>query len=150
MQDILIDHAWAEQKAASSCISMIFQFSDYQQVVEVLSPIVTGEWDHFRMVLKEMYKGGFKLGSYRSDEYVVQLRIIEFNGGGQDFQLVQKCLINALIESRSAERFKLLWKNINDFGFKRFYYQLMISEAGHHANFMDLAKNYLDEDFVMN
>jgi tRNA-(ms[2]io[6]A)-hydroxylase len=150
IEDILTDHAWAEQKATSSCISMIIQFSEYQKVVEILSPVVTEEWGHFRMVLKELKKRGFRLGPHRSDEYVVQLRKIEKKGGNRLQQLVEKCLINALIEARSAERFKLLWKNIPDAGLQEFYHQLMISEAGHYANFIQLAKDHMEEGYVMN
>jgi tRNA-(ms[2]io[6]A)-hydroxylase len=149
IEDILTDHAWAEQKAASSCISMIIQFNDYEKVVEVLSPVVTEEWGHFRMVLNKMSQRGFKLGSHRSDEYVVQLRNIEKKGGSRDQQLVEKCLINALVEARSAERFKILWKNIPDEDLQDFYHQLMISEAGHYANFIELAKTYMDPEYVM-
>jgi len=150
MEEILTDHAWAEQKAASSCISMIIQFSEYEKVVEVLSPVVTEEWGHFRMVLKELKKRGFILGPHRSDEYVARLRKIEKKGGSREQQLVEKCLINALIEARSAERFKLLWKSIPDPDLQEFYHQLMISEAGHYANFIDLAKFYMDPFYVMN
>lgn len=148
IEDILTDHAWAEQKAASSCISMIIQYSDFEKVVEVLSPVVTEEWSHFRMVVREMKKRGFKLGPHRSDVYVVQLRKVEKKGGSRKQQLVEKCLINALIEARSAERFKLLWKNIPDPGLQDFYYQLMISEAGHYTNFIELAKYYMEADYV--
>jgi len=129
---------------------MIIQFSEYVKVVEVLSPVVTEEWSHFRMVLNEMKKRGFILGPHRSDEYVVQLRKIEKKGGSREEQLVEKCLINALIEARSAERFKLLWKNIPDPELRDFYYQLMISEAGHYTNFILLAKAYMHPGYVMN
>lgn len=149
IEDILTDHAWAEQKAASSCISMIIQFSEYEKVVEVLSPVVTEEWGHFRMVLNKMDQRGYKLGPHRSDDYVVQLRKIEKKGGSREHQLVEKCLINALIEARSAERFKILWKNIPDKDLQDFYYQLMISEAGHYANFIELAKTYMAPEYVM-
>jgi tRNA-(ms[2]io[6]A)-hydroxylase len=149
IEEILTDHAWAEQKAASSCISMIIQFSDYQDVLDVLSPVVAEEWGHFRMVLKELEKRGFKLGPPRRDEYVIQIRKIEKKGGSREQQLVEKSLLNALIEARSAERFKLLWKNIPDTELQEFYYNLMISEAGHYANFIDLAKNYKEEEYVM-
>ena len=147
--EILTDHAWAEQKAASSCISMIIQFSDYPEVVEVLSPVVAEEWGHFRMVLREMEKRGHSLGPHRSDEYAVKLRDIEKKGGSREQQLVEKCLLNALIEARSAERFKLLWKNIPDDELQKFYYDLMISEAGHYTNFISLAKNYMPDHYVM-
>ena len=149
IEDILTDHAWAEQKAASSCISMIVQFSDYQEVLDVMSPVVAEEWGHFRMVLKELEKRGFKLGPPRRDEYVIQIQKIVKKGGSREQQLVEKSLLNALIEARSAERFKLLWKNIPDTELQEFYYNLMISEAGHYANFIELAKKFNSEDYVM-
>lgn len=149
LQDILTDHAWAEQKAASSCISMIIQFSDYDKVVEILTPVVAEEWSHFRMVLKEINKRGFELGHPRSDEYAVRLRKLEKKGGSREHQLVEKCLINALIEARSAERFKILKNNLSDPELQKFYYDLMISEAGHYANFIEIAKSYMPIALVM-
>ncbi len=149
LEEILTDHAWAEQKAASSCISMIIQFSDYEKVVEVLSPVVAEEWGHFRMVLKEIRKRGFTLGPPRSDEYVVRLQNLVKKGGSREQQLVEKCMVNALVEARSAERFKILSKSISDKELQQFYYQLMISEAGHYANFIELARTYYDEKVVM-
>jgi tRNA-(ms[2]io[6]A)-hydroxylase len=148
IEDILTDHAWAEQKAASSCISLIIQFSEYGKVVEVLAPVVTEEWEHFRMVLNKMDQRGHRLGPPRSDEYVAQLHKIERKGGSREHQLIEKCLINALIEARSAERFKILWKNIHDKDLQDFYYQLMISEAGHYTNFIELGRAYMDSDYV--
>ena len=144
IEDILVDHAYCEQKAASSCISLIVQFPDKDKLVNVLTPVVAEEWAHFELVIEHLQKRGFKLGKQRKDEYVLKLQSILRKGGSREDQLVEKLLINALIEARSCERFKLLWKNIEDEELQRFYYDLMVSEAGHYHNFIDLAKEYLE------
>lgn len=148
IEEILIDHAYCEQKAASSCISLIIQFPEREELVDVLTPVVAEEWEHFERVLAQLKKRGHKLGKKRVDEYVVQLAKHEKKGGPRDQQLVEKLLINALIEARSCERFKLLWKNLKDEDLKQFYYELMVSEAGHYTNFINLAKLYMPEDAV--
>jgi tRNA 2-(methylsulfanyl)-N6-isopentenyladenosine37 hydroxylase len=148
IEQILIDHAYCEQKAASSCISLIIQFPEKEKLVEVLSPVVAEEWKHFERVLAQLKARGFKLGKQRTDEYVVQLVKNERKGGAIERQLMDKLLINALIEARSCERFKLLSKNINDEGLSKFYHELMISEAGHYRNFLDLAKEYMPAEIV--
>lgn len=148
IEDILVDHAYCEQKAASSCISLIVQFPDKERIVEVLTPVVAEEWSHFELVIEHLKKRGFSLGKQRKDEYVIKLGGILKKGGSRDDQLVEKLLMNALIEARSCERFKLLWKNIQDEELSRFYHDLMISEAGHYHNFLDLAKGYKDAAYV--
>jgi tRNA 2-(methylsulfanyl)-N6-isopentenyladenosine37 hydroxylase len=148
IEDILIDHAYCEQKAASSCISLIVQYPEKEKLVEVLTPVVAEEWSHFERVLEQLNKRGFKLGKQRADEYVVELLKHERKGGKLERQLMDKLLINALIEARSCERFKLLWKNIQDEELQKFYYELMVSEAGHYVNFLELAKEYMPEDVV--
>lgn len=147
--DILTDHAYCEQKAASSCISLIVQFPDKEELVEMLTPVVAEEWSHFERVLDEMKKRGFHLGKQRKDEYVEKLQKVVRKGGSREQLLMEKLLMNALIEARSCERFKLLWKNIPDTGLSQFYYELMVSEAGHYKNFLRLAKVYSGEDVVM-
>ena len=148
IEDILIDHAYCEQKAASSCISLIVQFPEKTKLVDTLTPVVAEEWNHFERVLEELKKRGFKLGIQRADEYVNTLNSISIKGGSRDSQLLEKLLINALIEARSCERFRLLWKNLNDKDLGKFYYELMISEAGHYKNFLSLAKYYIGEEKV--
>lgn len=149
IEDILVDHAYCEQKAASSCISLIVKFPDKQELVELLTPVVAEEWSHFERVIEELTKRGYSLGKQRKDEYVLALSKIEKKGGSREAQLVEKLLINALIEARSCERFRLLWKNIQDESLAKFYYELMVSEAGHYRNFLDLSKVYMPEDYVM-
>ncbi|MEQ9441207.1 MAG: tRNA-(ms[2]io[6]A)-hydroxylase [Cyclobacteriaceae bacterium] len=148
LEEILIDHAYCEQKAASSCISLIVQFPDRQELVDVLSPIVAEEWEHFQRVLEQIRKRGFTMGRKRTDEYVVQLSKQERKGGPIERQLMDKLLINAMIEARSCERFKILWKNLSDEELKAFYYDLMASEAGHYVTFIKLAKEYMPEEVV--
>ena len=148
ISEILADHAYCEQKAASSCISLIIQYPDKDKLVAMLTPVVAEEWSHFERVLEELRKRGFELGFQRKDEYVEGLQKILKKGGSRDEQLLEKLLMNALIEARSCERFRILWKNIPDKHLSTFYYELMVSEAGHYKNFLQLAKEYTSEDAV--
>src|SRR6185436_12341586 len=148
IQDILIDHAYCEQKAASSCISLIMLYPEREKLVEVLTPMVAEEWSHFERVLEELKKRGYSFGRQRKDEYVEALSKLVLTGGSRDQQLVERLLMNALIEARSCERFKILWKNIPDEDLSKFYYELMISEAGHYKNFLELARTYMEEEYV--
>jgi tRNA-(ms[2]io[6]A)-hydroxylase len=145
--DILTDHAYCEQKAASSCISLIIQYPDKEALIEMLTPVVAEEWSHFERVLEEMKQRGFSLGFQRKDEYVEKLQKV-IKHGARDQLLIEKLLMNALIEARSCERFHILWKNIPDEGLSKFYYELMVSEAGHYKNFLHLAKQYWPEEKV--
>jgi tRNA-(ms[2]io[6]A)-hydroxylase len=149
IEDILVDHAYCEQKAASSCISLIMLYPEKENLVDMLTPVVAEEWSHFERVLDELRKRGFKLGRQRKDEYVDELQKVVKKGGSRDQQLMEKLLMNALIEARSCERFKILWKNIRDEELSKFYYELMVSEAGHYKNFLQLAKEYFDEQAVL-
>lgn len=148
IEDILIDHAYCEQKAASSCISLIVSYPEKEKMVEMLTPVVAEEWSHFERVLEEIRKRGLKFGFPRKDEYVEQLQKIMKKGGDRQQQLVEKLLMNALIEARSCERFRLLWKELKDQALSTFYYELMVSEAGHYKNFLSLAKEYAGEEAV--
>jgi tRNA-(ms[2]io[6]A)-hydroxylase len=149
ISDILTDHAYCEQKAASSCISLIVQFPERDELVDMLTPVVAEEWSHFERVLEEMKKRGFKLGLQRKDEYVEKLQTVIRKGGSRDQLLMEKLLMNALIEARSCERFRLLWKHIPDKDLSKFYYELMVSEASHYKNFLRLAKVYNPGEKVM-
>jgi tRNA 2-(methylsulfanyl)-N6-isopentenyladenosine37 hydroxylase len=146
--DILVDHAYCEQKAASSCISLIVQYPDFEKVVATLTPIVAEEWGHFERVLEELRKRNLPFGSNRKDEYVERIQKIILKGGSRVDQLVERLLLNALIEARSCERFRLLSLEISDPGLSQFYYELMVSEAGHYKTFLNLAKEYKDPGWV--
>ena len=148
IDEILVDHAYCEQKAASSCISLIIQYPDRQEIVETLTPIVAEEWEHFERVIKQLKKRGYQLGKMRKDEYVAELLKFIQKGGKEENRLVDKLLMCALIEARSCERFKLLSKHIQDDELKEFYYELMISEAGHYTTFITLARDVLSREEV--
>ena len=148
LQEILTDHAYCEQKAATSCISLIQQYPEKTEMIEELAPIVTEEWGHFRMVLTELKKRNLQLGRQRKDEYVNELLKFQRKGGGREENLLEKLLTCALIEARSCERFRLLSLYINDDALKDWYHRFMVSEAGHYVLFIELAKRYFDEEKV--
>ena len=148
IEEILTDHAFCEQKAASSGISLIVNYSDKEDVVKNVTPLVAEEWGHFRKVVKELDKRGLKLGRQRKDEYVLKIRELIKGGGSREERLVEMLLLNALIEARSCERFRLLSLHITDPDLKEFYHEFMVSEAGHYRMFIDLAKKYMPEEHV--
>jgi tRNA 2-(methylsulfanyl)-N6-isopentenyladenosine37 hydroxylase len=145
LQDILSDHAYCEQKAATYCISMIQWYPEYEEIVRELAPIVTEEWGHFRLVLAELEKRDLRLGGQRKDEYVNNLLSFQKKGGTREDKLLERLLTCALIEARSCERFRLLSLYINDEQLKEFYHKFMVAEAGHYRLFIDLANKYCGE-----
>ncbi len=148
IEDILVDHAYCEQKAASSCISLIVQFPEKEALIEMLAPIVSEEWSHFEQVLAELRKRGLPLGPQRKDEYVERIQSFIKKGVSRDLYLAERLLINALIEARSCERFRLLAREIGDPGLAGFYRNLMVSEAGHYKNVLSLARLYAGVEYV--
>ncbi|MDP9230420.1 MAG: tRNA-(ms[2]io[6]A)-hydroxylase [Bacteroidota bacterium] len=148
LEEILTDHAYCEQKAATSCISLIQRYSDKEKLVEELSPIVTEEWGHFRLVLSELQKRNLKLGRQRKDEYVNALLTFQIKGGSAENHFLDKLLMMALIEARSCERFKRLSEGLEEDYMKSFYRRFMESEAGHYTLFIELADTYIDKGKV--
>ena len=148
LAEILTDHAYCEQKAATTCISLIQRYSDKEKMVEELSPIVTEEWGHFRLVLAELHKRNLKLGKQRKDEYVNALLLFQRKGGHINDRFLDQMLTMALIEARSCERFKRLSEGLNDEYLKKFYRRFMESEAGHYTLFIELAETYIDKEKV--
>jgi tRNA-(ms[2]io[6]A)-hydroxylase len=148
--DILIDHAFCEQKAASSGISLIVHYPDKEELVKQLTPIIAEEWGHFRKVLKELDKRGHKFGKARKDQYVNELRKLTIKTDNRDKKLVEELLVFAMIEARSCERFRLLSLHISDESLRTFYHEFMVSEAGHYRVFIDLAYLYAEADYVKN
>jgi tRNA-(ms[2]io[6]A)-hydroxylase len=148
LEEVLSDHAFCEQKAATSAISLITRYPEKEKLVNELAPMVTEEWGHFRQVLAEMKKRGYPLGKQRKDEYVNALMIHQQKGGDRASVLLDKLLIFALIEARSCERFRLLSEGLEDEYLREFYRKFMISEAGHYRMFIDLANEYLPEERV--
>lgn len=148
MQEILTDHAYCEQKAATSCITLIQRYNEREKLVKELSPIVTEEWGHFRLVLQELEKRNLKLGKQRKDEYVNKLIEFQKKGGSNEDRLLDQLLTMALIEARSCERFKRLSEGLNDEYLCNFYRRFMESEAGHYTLFIELAGTYVDKEKV--
>nr|MBS0037122.1 tRNA-(ms[2]io[6]A)-hydroxylase [Saprospiraceae bacterium] len=148
LEEILTDHAYCEQKAATACISLIQLYPDKKELVEQVAPVVTEEWGHFRMVLRELENRGLHLGFQRKDEYVHGLMSFQKKGGSREDRLLEKLLICALIEARSCERFRLLSEQLQDPDLREFYRQFMVAEAGHYRMFIELARLYSDRDRV--
>ncbi|HVX48838.1 MAG TPA: tRNA-(ms[2]io[6]A)-hydroxylase [Chitinophagaceae bacterium] len=145
MEDILTDHAYCEQKAAVSCISLIQKNPGRLKLVNELSPVVTEEWGHFRLVLQELQKRKLQLGKQRKDEYVNKLLAFQQKGGREEDRFLDQLLTMALIEARSCERFKRLSEGLNDDYLRNFYRRFMESEAGHYTLFIELAETYIDK-----
>ncbi|MDN3654886.1 tRNA-(ms[2]io[6]A)-hydroxylase [Ferruginibacter paludis] len=148
LEEILTDHAYCEQKAATTCITLIQRYSDKEKLVTSLSPIVTEEWGHFRLVLAELHKRKLQLGKQRKDVYVNKLIEFQQKGGSPDDRMLDHLLTMALIEARSCERFKRLSEGLNDAYMRRFYRRFMESEAGHYTLFIELAETYCKKDKV--
>lgn len=148
LEEILTDHAWCEQKAANSCISLIQKYNDKVELVDALSPIVTEEWGHFRQVIAELRKRKLPLGKQRKDEYVNKLLEFQKKGGSPEERFLDQLLTMALIEARSCERFKRLSEGLEDEYLKSFYRKFMESEAGHYTLFINLADTYLPKEKV--
>jgi tRNA-(ms[2]io[6]A)-hydroxylase len=148
LEDILTDHAWCEQKAATSCITLISKYSNKVTLVKELAPIVTEEWGHFRQVLTEMHKRNLNLGPQRKDVYVNKLLEFQKKGGSPNERFLDHLLTMALIEARSCERFKRLSEGLEDEYLRAFYRRFMESEAGHYTLFINLADTYLPKEKV--
>jgi tRNA-(ms[2]io[6]A)-hydroxylase len=150
LEDILTDHAYCEQKAALTCISYIQRYPEKEKMVIELSPLVTEEWGHFRLVLAELHKRNLHLGKQRKDEYVNKLIEFQKKGGGPDERFIDHMLTMALVEARSCERFKRLSEGLEDEYLRNFYRRFMESEAGHYTLFIELAETYMDKTIVRN
>jgi tRNA-(ms[2]io[6]A)-hydroxylase len=148
LEDILTDHAYCEQKAATTCISLIQKYSDKEKLVSELAPVVAEEWGHFRLVLNELKKRKLTLGKQRKDLYVNKLLAFQKKGGHPDERFLDQLLTMALIEARSCERFKRLSEGLADVYLQNFYRRFMESEAGHYTLFIELAETYLDKSLV--
>ncbi|WP_108114120.1 tRNA-(ms[2]io[6]A)-hydroxylase [Kordia periserrulae] len=148
IEEILTDHAFCEQKAASTAISLIVSFPEYPELIEAMIALVKEEMSHFKMVHDRILARGWKLGRDRKDEYVIKLVQFFPKGGSRTTQLVHRLLYAALIEARSCERFKLLSENIEDQELATFYRNLMKSEANHYTMFLGFARQYGNREEV--
>ncbi|MCX7547995.1 tRNA-(ms[2]io[6]A)-hydroxylase [Xanthomarina sp. F1114] len=148
IEDILTDHAYCEQKATSTAISLIVSFPEYTELVQEMVALVKEEISHFKMVHDRILENGWTLGRDRKDEYVVKLITFFPKGGSRTTQLVHRLLYAALIEARSCERFRLLSEELEDKELAEFYRNLMVSEANHYTMFLGFARQYGDREEV--
>ncbi|NQY29720.1 MAG: tRNA-(ms[2]io[6]A)-hydroxylase [Flavobacteriaceae bacterium] len=145
ISEILCDHAFCEQKAASTAISLIVGFPEYTDLVNEMIALVKEEMSHFKMVHDLIIERGETLGRDRKDNYVLQLLKFFPKGGSRNTQLVHRLLYAALIEARSCERFRLLSEELQDNNLADFYRKLMVSEANHYTMFLQFARQYGDD-----
>ncbi len=148
IEEILTDHAYCEQKAASTAISLIVSFPEYTDLVQEMIALVKEEISHFKMVHDKILERGWTLGRDRKDEYVIDLVKFFPKGGSRTTQLVHRLLYAALIEARSCERFRLLSEELEDKELAEFYRKLMVSEANHYTMFLGFARQYGDRKEV--
>lgn len=148
IEEILTDHAFCEQKATSTAISLIVSFPEYTELVQEMVALVKEEISHFKMVHDIILKRGWVLGRDRKDEYVIELMKFFPKGGSRTTQLVHRLLYAALIEARSCERFRLLSEQLQDKELATFYRNLMASEANHYTMFLGFARKYGDKKEV--
>ncbi|RQP17920.1 MAG: tRNA-(ms[2]io[6]A)-hydroxylase [Parapedobacter sp.] len=142
LEEILTDHAWCEQKAATNAISLITQNSEHPDLVHELTAIAIEEMQHFQLVIDIIKRRGYTLGRERKDDYVNQLMKFMKKDGSRNTAFIDRLLFAAMIEARSCERFRVLSQNINDKELARFYYDLMVSEANHYTTFLNFARRY--------
>ena len=148
IEEILTDHAFCEQKATSTAISLIVSFPEYTDLVQEMTSLVKEEMSHFKMVHDKILERGWTLGRDRKDDYVVQLVKFFPKGGSRTTQLIHRLLYAALIEARSCERFRLLSEQLKDKELAEFYRKLMVSEANHYTMFLGFARKYGDRKEV--
>jgi tRNA-(ms[2]io[6]A)-hydroxylase len=145
IEEILTDHAFCEQKAASNAITLIVQNPNLSDLVQEMAMLVQEEMDHFKRVHDIILARGYTLGRERKDNYVNELMQFMIKGGSRQEQLVDRLLFSAMIEARSCERFKVMSEHIKDEELAKFYYELMVSEATHYTMFIGLARKYAGE-----
>jgi tRNA-(ms[2]io[6]A)-hydroxylase len=145
IDEILTDHAWCEQKAASNAISIIILYPEHSEMVTALIKLAQEELIHFDMVHERILARGKVLGKERKDDYVNELYKFMIKGHGRHTALIDRLLFAALIEARSCERFRILSENIGDTALAAFYRDLMVSEAGHYTLFLGFARKYAEE-----
>jgi tRNA-(ms[2]io[6]A)-hydroxylase len=148
IEEILTDHAYCEQKAASTAISLIVGFPEKTELVREMVALAREEMGHFHMVHEKLLERGYTLGRERKDHYVLELMKFFPKGGSREDHLIHKLLIAGLIEARSCERFRLLSEHIADADLAEFYRKLMVSEANHYTLFLKFARQFGDRERV--
>lgn len=148
LQEVLTDHAYCEQKAATNAINIIVKFPERTELVDAMLELASEELQHFKMVHDKLKERGYSLGRERKDEYVGMLYDFMRKGGQRHLSLIDRLLFGAMIEARSCERFRVLSENLTDEDLRNFYRDLMISEANHYTMFIGFARLYAEGEDV--
>lgn len=142
LEEILTDHAWCEQKAASNALYLISNNSEHIDLVQKMAEIAMEEMDHFNQVVEIIKQRGYTLGRERKDDYVNELMKFVNKNASRNTSFIDRLLFAAMIEARSCERFRVLSQNIKDKELAKFYHDLMVSEATHYTTFLGFARKY--------
>ncbi len=148
LEQLLTDHAFAEQKAASNAVSIIINYSEETDLVKDMSDIAIEEMEHFRMVHNIMIDRGMVLGKATKNDYALKLQSFFPKTNNRTEALIHRLLVAGLIEARSCERFKVFSENMKDEELSKFYKDLMVSEANHYTLFLGYARKYMDREIV--
>lgn len=143
LEEILIDHAHCEKKAAGTAMNLIFYYVDRETLCRELKEIVMEELEHFQMVLDLLKKRGIPFRRLKPSTY--GRRLNELVRKTEPVRAVDRLLVAALIEARSCERFDVLRRHVADSELRDFYGSLFESEARHHSTYVQLAKLFCHE-----
>ena len=141
VEELLLDHAHCEKKAAGTAMNLIFAYVDCVELVRDLSDIVVEELDHFRQVIALAEARGIRFRRVKPSSYGARLG--ELVDKQEPRKAVDRLLVAGIIEARSCERFALLRDHLPDRTLAEFYGGLFESEARHHSTYVRLAKNFL-------
>lgn len=151
LDQVLIDHAHCEKKAAGTALNLIFHYVENRELCREMTEIVREELEHFHMVLEVLDRRGIKFRRLKPSQYGRKLNDLCRKQEPQ--RAVDRLLVAGLIEARSCERFQALAAHVaakgNDPQLAEFYRSLFESEARHHATYTRLAKHFAPEEAVM-
>ena len=148
LDEILIDHAHCEKKAAGVAMNLLFAYVDNTKISRAMTEIVNEELEHFQMVLDLLERRDIQFRKLSPSNYGPKLHKLICKN--EPDRAVDRLLVAGLIEARSCERFRLLSLHINEPELKKFYHEFMVSEAGHYKAFIQLARKYAGEEYVAN
>jgi tRNA-(ms[2]io[6]A)-hydroxylase len=146
VEELLIDHAHCEKKAAGTAMNLLFAYVENAELCRAMTEIVQEELSHFHLVLALLGRRGIRFRRIRPSAYGPRLQAMvrKLEPG----RAVDRLLVAALIEARSCERFGLLRDRLPDAELAEFFGSLFESEARHHSTYVRLAKNFAPEEAV--
>lgn len=146
LEELLIDHAHCEKKAAGVAMNLIFYYVEHEELCRAMTEIVNEELEHFHMVLDIIKRRGWRFRRLKPSNYGAQLH--ELIRTGEPQRAIDRLLVASLIEARSCERFGLLRDRLDDAKLAEFYGSLFESEARHHTTYVKLACTFGEESEV--